>query len=291
MPLTRPPVDRDRQVRRVLGALLGANLLVVAIKVGVGVATGSLAVFGDVLHSSVDVVNNVFGLVVTRLAARGPDDDHPYGHAKFETLGALGIVVFLSVTIFELIRGALTHLLRGGHPIAFGPLEAGLLAVTLGMNVWVAWYERRAGERLRSEILLADAAHTRSDIWITLAVIGGLLLARAGYLWADPLLAVIVAGLVAHVGYEIVQRSMPTLLDQAAFPEGDLRRAAEAVPGVRRAYGIRSRMAADLRFAEVTISVEGAASVDAGHRIADAVETALGSEFKLEHVLVHVEPC
>ncbi|HET7025431.1 MAG TPA: cation diffusion facilitator family transporter [Gemmatimonadales bacterium] len=291
MPPNHPAVDRDRQVRQVLGALLWANLLVVAIKVGVGVTTGSLAVFGDVLHSSVDVLNNIFGLAITHFASRGPDADHPYGHAKFETLGALSIVVFLSVTIFELLRGAVAHLMEGGRPIAFGPLEGGLLVVTLGVNIWVAWYERRAAVRLGSEILLADAAHTRSDVWITLAVIGGLLLARTGYTWADPLLAVVVAGLVAHVGYEIVRRSMPTLLDQAAFPEGDLRRAAEAVPGVARAYGIRSRTASDLRFAEVTIAVEGAASVDAGHRIADAVEAALGAEFSLQHVLVHVEPC
>ena len=291
MPPNSPAADRDRQVRQVLGALLGANLVVVAIKVGVGLATGSLAVFGDVLHSSVDVVNNIFGLIIIRFAGRGPDADHPYGHAKFETLGALIIVVFLSVTIFELLRSAVTHLMEGGHPIPFGLLSGTLLTATLGVNIWVAWYERRAGERIGSEILLADAAHTRSDVWITLAVIGGLLLGRAGYQWADPALAVIVAALVAHVGYEIVRRSMPTLLDQAAFPEGELRRAAEAVPGVRRAYGIRSRTASDTRFAEVTISVEGAASVDAGHRIADAVEAALGSEFKMQHVLVHVEPC
>ena len=291
MPPATPPADRAGQVRRVLTALLAANLAVVGIKIGVGVATGSLAVFGDVLHSSVDAVNNILALVITRLAARGPDDDHPYGHAKFETLGALTIVVFLSVTIFELLRGAVARLARGGSTVTFGTTEGALLALTLGINLWVAWYERRAGERLRSEILLADAAHTRSDIWITLAVIGGLLLSRAGVAWADPALTILVAALVAHVGYEIVRRSMPTLLDQAALSESEIRRVAETVSGVRGAYGIRSRMAADQRFAELTIAVEGAASVDAGHRIADAVEQTVGATLGVQHVLVHVEPC
>ena len=291
MPPATPPADREGQVRRVLTALLAANLAVVGIKIGVGVATGSLAVFGDVLHSSVDAVNNILALVITRLAARGPDDDHPYGHAKFETLGALTIVVFLSVTIFELLRGAVARLAHGGSTVTFGAVEGVLLSLTLGINLWVAWYERRAGERLRSEILLADAAHTRSDIWITLAVIGGLLLARAGVAWADPALTIVVAALVAHVGYEIVRRSMPTLLDQAALSESEIRRVAETVSGVRGAYGIRSRMAADQRFAELTIAVEGAASVDAGHRIADAVEQTVGATLGVQHVLVHVEPC
>ncbi|MFI5234247.1 MAG: cation diffusion facilitator family transporter [Gemmatimonadales bacterium] len=291
MPPDTLPADRERAVRRVLAALLGANLAVLGIKIGVGVTTGSLAVFGDVIHSSIDVVNNVVALAVIRLASRGPDDDHPYGHAKFETLGALGIVVFLSVTIFELLRGAVVHLATGSHAISFGPIQGALLGVTLLVNLWVAWFERRAGQRLKSEILLADAAHTRSDIWITLAVIGGLLLARAGYTWADPVLALIVAILIARVGYEIVQRSMPTLLDEAAIAETTIRQVAESVPGVERAYGIRSRRAAELRFAELTVAVKGGATVDAGHRIADGVETALHSALGLHQILVHVEPC
>src|SRR5881394_938595 len=97
-------------VRRVLIGLLGANLAVVAAKAFVGVASGSLAVWGDALHSSVDSLYNVLGLIVVRVAAREPDEDHPYGHGKFETLGALGIAGFLSITCFELVRSAVNHL-------------------------------------------------------------------------------------------------------------------------------------------------------------------------------------
>src|SRR5258707_14831061 len=117
-------------VRRVLIGLLGANLAVVAAKAFIGVVSGSLAVWGDALHSSVDSLYNVLGLIVIRVAARAPDEDHPYGHGKFETLGALAIVVFLSITCLELVRNAVQKLLSGGHARGGTRLGVGVLPVT-----------------------------------------------------------------------------------------------------------------------------------------------------------------
>src|SRR5207302_8097620 len=105
MAMPRPETaDRTTQVRRVLLGLLLANLVVVGAKLGVGLAAHSLAVLGDALHSGVDALNNVLALVVMRVATKAPDEHHPYGHAKFETLGALAVVGFLSITCFELVR-------------------------------------------------------------------------------------------------------------------------------------------------------------------------------------------
>lgn len=140
--------DRATLVRRVLIGLF------------VGLAAHSLAVLGDALHSSVDAVNNVLALVVVRVAARAPDEDHPYGHGKFESLGALALVGFLSITCFELARGAVEHLV-GSHPApAISNLQLSILVAGLGVNGIVAWYEHRRGVVLQSELLVADAAHT-----------------------------------------------------------------------------------------------------------------------------------
>src|SRR6266540_7522291 len=124
-------LDRSRAVRRVLAGLLVANIAVLVAKAGIGMLSGSLAVIGDAVHSSVDAAYNVLGLVVVRVAAREPDEDHPYGHGKFETLGALAIVVFLSITCFELVRSAIDHLLSGGHAIQISDLAVALLGATL----------------------------------------------------------------------------------------------------------------------------------------------------------------
>jgi len=268
-----------------------ANLAVVAIKVMVGVASGSLSVLGDAVHSSVDGINNILGLAVVRFAARGPDDDHPYGHAKFETLGALGIVVFLSLTIFELLRGAIARLLHGGEPVVVRGTDLALLGLTLAINIWVAWYERRRGKALQSDLLVADAAHTQADVYVTVAVLIGLGLTRAGFGWADPVLTLIVAVFVAHTGWEVVMQAMPTLMDQAALDSSQIQRVAKGVTGVSEAYGIRSRSSGHQRFAELTISVPGEVTVDSAHHVTDAVEEALRGELGFHVVVVHVEPC
>jgi cation diffusion facilitator family transporter len=283
--------DRTRQVRGVLLGILLANLVVVGVKFVVGLSIGSLAVVGDAIHSSVDAINNVFGLAVVRFASKGPDAEHPYGHAKFESLGALLIVVFLSLSVFELLRGAWERLSHGSPALTVTPFQVGVLALTLLVNLWVVWFETRAGRRLNSAILLADAAHTRVDVFITLAVLGGLGLSHFGYPAADPVLAIVVAFLVVRVGWEIVGHSLPTLVDGAAVDERTIRREAEEVDGVRSAYAIRSRTAAALSFAEVTIAVDGEQNVAAAHRIADAVEARLRDQLGFYQVQVHVEPC
>ena len=286
-----PAESRERAIRRVLIALLFANLAVVAIKGVVGSVTGSLSVLGDAVQSSVDAINNVLGLIIVRVAARGPDDDHPYGHAKFETLGALAVVVFLSVSIFELVRGAVGRLVHGGPPLEVDPLSLGLLVLTLLVNIWVAWFERGRGHKLRSELLLADAEHTQSDVWVTVAVLGGLGLTRLGQEWADPVLALFVAAVVARTGWKVVMHAMPTLTDQAALDSHQIAAAAEGVEGVRHAYSIRSRGTGHERFAELTISVPGEVTVAAAHRVTDAVEDALRRDLGFHEVVVHVEPC
>ena len=285
-------LDRSRAVRRVLGGLLVANIAVLIAKATVGMLAGSLAVLGDAVHSSVDAVYNVLGLIVVRVASREPDEEHPYGHGKFETLGALAIVVFLSITCFELVRSAIGRLLSGGHTVQMSAIGLALLLATLATNILVAWYENRRGHELSSELLIADAAATRTDIFITIGVLIGLVFARQGYLWVDPAVAIVVAILMVRVGYQILRRTIPVLVDERAIPAPTILQTAQAVEGVKSAYGIRSRGGpATVRYAEVTIAVDPAANVADAHAIADAVEERLKKDLQLEEVTVHVEPC
>jgi cation diffusion facilitator family transporter len=275
----------------VLGGILVANIVVVVVKFTVGIDTNSLAVFGDALQSSVDAANNLIGILVVRVAAKAPDEDHPYGHAKFETLGALLIALLLALSIFELVRGALARLMSGAPPLNVSGTALGFLIFTLAVNIAVVWLETRAARRLRSDLLVADALHTRTDVFITLGVLGGLALARAGLAWADPALALIVAVLVGRAGYQILRRAIPSLVDERAFDQTTIQRVAEGVDGVMSAYAIRSRHGGDRRFAELTIAVDGEADVASAHRIADQVEGRLRDSLQLDEVTVHVEPC
>jgi len=285
-----PPPDRGTLVRRVLAGLLIANLAVVGAKFAIGLLSGSLAILGDTVHSTVDALNNVFALFVVRIASKGPDEDHPYGHGKFETLGALAIVGFMLVTCFEVIQEAVRSLLTGGREVRIGNTALAVLVATLAINVLVAWYETKRGRELDSDILLADAAHTRADVFVTTGVVIGMFFARGGLWWMDPALAILITAFILTIAYRILVRSVPVLVDKGAVPAGTIRTSAEAVRGVRSAYHIRSRTGAQVRYAEVTIAVDGRTDVETAHQIADQVEQRLKDDLALQEVVVHVEP-
>lgn len=282
---------RSGQVRRVLRQVLVLNLFVVAIKLAAWWSSGALSVAAETMHSGLDALNNVFALVFAGVAAQGPDEEHPYGHQKFETLGALVLVGLLSITVFELTRGALLRLVGDLSPrLEATPLAMGIMAVSVVAGLAISTWETRRGRRLSSDLLLADAAHTRADVLAALAVLGGLGAVRAGYPAADPWITLGVGVLIAHTGWEIVKETIPVLVDERAVEAQRVRSVALTTPGVRACYGVRSRGRPGEVFAELTIAVDPSLDVAASHRIADAVEAGVARELHAREVVVHVEP-
>jgi cation diffusion facilitator family transporter len=282
---------RVRAIQRTLATILVANVVVVGVKIAVAVRTGALSVLGATVESALDAMNNGIAMLLVGLAAAGPDEDHPYGHDKFETLGALAIVGFLSISCFELIRNAITQLVHRQLPDAATPLELALLGSTAFVNVFVVWYERRRGRELGSALLLADAAHTGGDIVVTVLAFVALLLTRAGYGFIDPWLALVVAGVIAYSGYQILRATVPILVDQRGVDAAEIRRVVAAISGIRGVPNVRSRTSASgTLFAEVTITCDGTLSVAAAHELADAAERAIRDALGAADVTVHVEP-
>jgi cation diffusion facilitator family transporter len=281
---------RRSRVRRILFWIFWANALLVGVKVVVGWAIGSLSVLGDAAHSGTDALNNLIALAAVYLAAAPPDEKHPYGHGKFETLGAFAIAAFLSITCFELLRSAITRLVTGAPPPQPDSTALVILAGTMLVNVGVAYYERRKGRELRSELLLADARHTQADVWVTLSVLIGLGLVKAGFAEADALLAIIVVFVVAYSGFQILRGTVPVLVDERAVDPGDVARVASSVEGVLSVSEIRSRGRPGDQFAELTVKVQPATQVREAHVIADEVERRVAAALDLKDVVVHVEP-
>jgi cation diffusion facilitator family transporter len=282
--------QRKQEVRRVLIITLLANITVVIGKVTAGLAANSLSVLADAAHSSVDAWNNVMALLLARVAAKAPDEDHPYGHAKFETLGALAIVAFLSVTVYELVGSAILRLAGQGElPIAT-PFVAGVMLVSAVISFFVARYEEGYGTRYHSEILLADAAHTKSDVFASLGVLVGIGLVGLGYPKADAIFTLLVAIVIARAGWRILKTTIPILVDQRAVAEATIREITVATPGVINCFDVRSRGRAGEVFAELTITVPPTLNVEEAHLIADAVERRVADSVGAREVVVHVEP-
>ncbi|MDP2955200.1 MAG: cation diffusion facilitator family transporter [Longimicrobiales bacterium] len=291
MPTVLDRAERAGQIRRVLLLVLWMNLAVIGVKLGVWALSHALSVVAEMFHSSLDATNNLFALALARVAAQAPDDDHPYGHQKFETLGALALVGVLSITVFELVQHAILRAIAGVYPPTdFSPWALALMGFSLMAGIAITRYESAAGRRLGSDLLIADAAHTRSDVLTTLAVLVGLVAIRLGYPVADPVATIIVAVLIGHTGWEIVRQTVPVLVDSRAVDPAHIESLAREVQGVRSAYGIRSRGRHGERFAELTIAVDASLDVAASHAMADAVELRVATALGARVVVVHVEP-
>src|SRR6058998_1903929 len=208
-------------VRRVLWATLGLNVLVSLSKIVVGKLSRSTSMQADGYHSLIDGANNVVGLVVTTFAYAPPDEGHPYGHRKFETAATLVIGIALLSVAFGVVEQALRDVTRSSLP-EIGALNWVVMAVTLAINLFVAWYEAREGRRLGSVYLQADAAHTRSDIYVTFGVVASFAGARAGVPWVDWVVALAIAAFIAVLGVRILVGSFHTLTDRAVIPPDKL---------------------------------------------------------------------
>ena len=291
--VTTPEVAENRSagVRRALMVVLLLNAASAALKIAVGVRTGALTVLGAALESTLDMLSNGVAIAAISIAAREPDEDHPYGHEKFETLGTLAIVGFLSITCFELVRRSVAELAAEAVPPMTRSLDAVLLLLSLAVNMFVVRYERSRGRRYRSALLMADASHTASDILVTALAIGSLLLSHLGFPRADAVLGIVVALIIAWSGYQILRGSIPILVDARGVDAEELVAIARAIPGVEGVRSVRSRRTSSGHlFAELTILVTGHTSVAEAHELTDDVEAAIGRELGGAEAIVHVEP-
>jgi cation diffusion facilitator family transporter len=279
-----------RGVRRVLLATLALNALVSVAKMVVGNLSGSVSMVADGYHSLMDGANNVVGLVVTAFAFAPPDEGHPYGHRKFETAASLAIGLLLLGVAYHVLTEALA---RAGdkHVPDIGPANWIVMAVTLVTNFLVSWWEAREGRRLGSPYLLADATHTRSDIYVSLGVIASFAGAGAGLGAVDVIVALAIAGFIAVLAVQILIGSFHTLTDRAVIPAESLARVVRDVAGVVSWSDIRTRGGPGLVYVDLIACVDGDLTLREAHEVADAIEEAVRRAHpEVVDVVVHLEP-
>jgi len=278
-------------VRRVLLLTLALNVLVSAAKVLVGNLTHSLAMVADGYHSLVDGLNNVAGLVITGLAFQPPDAGHPYGHRKFETAAAVLLGAGLLGVAYHVVQSAFRGMAVAHAAPLVGVLNWVVMLATLAINLGVASYEARAGRRLGSAFLQADAAHTRSDIYVTLGVLASFAASSAGLSWVDAAAALGIAVLIAVMAVRILVGSFHTLTDRAVFPSDTLKPFVLDVSGVRSCGEIRTRGGPGAVYVDLIVHVDGHVILSEAHAVADRVEEALmRAHPEIVDVVVHVEP-
>ena len=287
----RPDADtRYNQVGRVLYQVLFLKVAVAFAKIGLGTYTGAVSIVSDGFHSLTDSASNVVGLVGISIARQPPDAEHPYGHRKYETMASVAILIFLILVLVEVVSSAVDRLRHGGSPRVF-PEGIALMTATLAINLFVVVYEKRAGKRLHSELLLADSMHTRSDVMTTITVIGALIGVWAGYPLLDPLAALFVAVFIGRACWEIAQQASRILGDQIVMAEQDVRSVIATVPEVLGCEKIRTRGSSDYAFLDLHLWLDGDTPLVEAHATSHVVKDLLMARFpQLADVVIHIEP-
>jgi cation diffusion facilitator family transporter len=271
---------------------IGVATLLVVVKLVTGLATGSLALVSEAIHSGTDLVAALLTFFAIGVAARPADEGHAYGHGKADHLAALAEATFLVAASLFISWRAILRLAGStdAHVHATG-WALGVLALVIVLDATRTTASLRASRRYASAALQSNALHFASDLGGSITVLIGLLLVRAGYRDADSIAALVVAALVLVAAGRLMRRNVDVLMDRApAEAEEAARRAiAELEPrlDLRR---LRMRQAAGRHFADVVIGVAPDAAVGQGHEAAEAVEAAVQRALPESDVVVHVEP-
>src|SRR5258708_3925981 len=244
----------------------------------------------DGFHSVMDASSNVIGIAGVIIAARPPDDSHPYGHRRFETMATLSIGGLLLVAAWEILKTAIERLFTGSHATA-EPISFAIMLITIVVNLFVTLYESRRGKRLGSDFLMADAAQTRTDLVISSSVILGLIATQAGYSWTDTVIALFIVLLIGRTAFGILSKTTKILVDAAAVDPFEIRHVVEGVPGIDSIIRIRSRGPADSIMADIDVQVQPATTADHAEAIAAEIEMRVKAAFRgITEVQVHFAP-
>lgn len=262
-------------------------------KIAGGVFTQSFALITDGIHSLTDAITDIFVLIVTRIAYSDPDKEHQYGHGRFETIGTIGMGIVFFTTAGILFYDSINRL-RASESIPT-PALAGvaIAAISIACKEWIYQYTMRVARRLDSNLLKANAWHSRSDAISSIAVLIGILGAQQGYVWMDIVAAMFVALIIAKVGWELCADSLKELVDTAV---SDQRRAQFescilAIEGILGITSLRSRLSGGRIILEIRLLVNPRISVSEGHQLGEIASKALIGQFSdISEVLVHIDP-
>src|ERR1700758_3202696 len=263
---------------RVAAISVFASAGMAAAKFVVGIIIGSLALVSEALHSSVDVIATIITWMVVRVSDLPADEEHHYGHGKFESISALGVIAILYVLAGGILVGAFGRLSAHTPPPSISAIPFVVLLIDIAVNFWRARALHRTARETRSQARAPDALHFASDVLGSIAVIIGLALAGFGYWWGDAAAAIAVAIMIALLGLRMARSTVETLLDRA--PEGVAEKARLAIEGVSGVVGVerlRARMVGATNFIDAFVKVPRTYPIDRVDEIKQKVQAAVSA--------------
>lgn len=280
-----------REIQKVLWLVLVLNWVVAAAKIIYGYMTDSTSMTADGFHSLADGASNIIGLIGIHFCSQPTDEDHPYGHKKYETLFALGIAAMLLIVAFNLGKAGIGRIINPVVPqVDF--LSFAVMIITVTVNITVMIYEYRRGKQLQSDILIVDSMHTRADIFTSLSVIVALIFVKLGFPIVDPFITLLISGFIAYSAFIIIRQESGILCDAAAINDTQkIEAVVLRIKGVKSCHKIRTRGRPDDVYLDLHIQIEVDMKIGDSHQLTHIIQKEIMNAFpQIVDVLVHLEP-
>ena len=264
-------------------------------KLLVGLSMGSVGVISEAIHSGLDLIASLIAFMAVRQSGKPADDDHPYGHGKYENLASIVEALPILAAAIGIFIQAVPKLLGGDHAIESLGWGAGVMAISAVVNFVISKRLIKIGKETDSPALVADGWHLRTDVYTSLGVFLGLVgIYFTGYTMLDPLVGIAVGILIVKASIDLIRESMGVMLDVSLPPEEE-----EVIKGVleRRAeqfieyHGLRTRKSGPYRYVDLHLVVSRHMPVGTAHQLCDQIEVEIEGELSAVQVLIHLEPC
>lgn len=283
--------DRGKGILRTLAICLLASTGIGILKLLYGYSTDSLAFVADGVHSLFDSCATLTGMFSVFLSSRPPDEEHPYGHRKYETVAALALGLILVFAAYEVGHAAYERISSPNHVpnTSFGGIA--IVLVSLIVSLAVSRFEARQARELDSHLLVADSLHNASDVWVSIGVLASVIFTEFRVPYADTGVSLAISIYLLVLAVRLTMHSLRPLVDSSVLDSDRVAEIASAVPGVLHCHHIRSRGEGGYYFLDLNLHLPGQMSLNQAHEIAHRVESRLKSSFPgLVDVVIHTEP-
>ena len=281
-----------KKIQFILFITFVANMLVAIFKIIIGIATKSTSITADAFTSVADGLSNVIAVLGIYFASKPEDEHHPYGHAKIETVASLLIGLFLAYTGIKVMMEAIDKIKNPVHP-DITAVSIVVMIFTLIVNGFVSYYEQKKGEELGSSILVSDALHTRSDIYVTIGVLITLFLIKTGApVILDSIASIIISLLIFKTAYDVFVENTNVLIDARVVDNELIKETVfKNYESVKEIHKMRSRGTQNNIFIDMHVQVDPDMNVRQSHTLMHDIEKTIQKEINSNaHVIIHIEP-
>ncbi len=291
------PNEMNRLKQSTARLSVASNTFLVFAKLAIGIAMGSVSIISEAIHSAIDLIAAVIAFFSVRQSAKPADDEHSFGHGKFESMSGLIEAMLIFVAAGLIIWESVQKIFDHGEEISLDLVYVGIavMAVSAVLNWYVSSRLMSVAKKTESIALESDAWHLRTDVYTSLGIFAGLILIRlTGITLLDPVCALLVAAMIIKAAYELTKRSLADLMDQS-LPAEEEQRIRQIICDHHSQYvnfhALRTRRSGPERFIDLHVCVPKHLSVQESHDFADHIEHDLHLEFPRSNVTVHIEPC